>query len=96
MSDLLQSPNLYALGLLRRINRVSLAQRFEVFTRDNYTCQYCGRNVREHKVVLVVDHIIPKKKGGSDDFANLVTACFECNAGKRAVFHEKLISNFSS
>lgn len=54
--------------------------RFEVFKRDSFTCQYCGRKAPD--VVLQCDHIEPKAKGGSDDILNLITSCFACNAGK--------------
>ncbi len=54
--------------------------RFEVFKRDSFTCQYCGREAPE--VVLQADHIHPKSKGGSDDISNLVTSCWDCNIGK--------------
>ena len=54
--------------------------RFEVFKRDGFCCQYCGNN--PPLVVLEVDHIQPKSKGGSDDIDNLVTSCFDCNRGK--------------
>ncbi len=57
-------------------------KRFEVMARDNFMCRYCGR-VPPH-VVLHVDHIYPKSKGGGDDYDNLVTACAECNMGKAA------------
>jgi hypothetical protein len=33
-------------------------------------------------VVLQVDHIQPKSKGGADAWANLLTACYDCNIGK--------------
>lgn len=56
--------------------------RFEVFKRDSFTCQYCGRSAPD--VVLQCDHIEPVSKGGSDDILNLVTSCFDCNSGKRA------------
>lgn len=59
--------------------------RFEVFKRDNFTCVYCGRSVKEDKVKLHVDHIIPRSKGGKDVFSNLATACEECNLGKSDV-----------
>lgn len=58
-------------------------QRFEVFKRDGFKCAYCGRSPPE--VLLHVDHVIPKAKGGSDDPTNLVTACQDCNLGKAAV-----------
>lgn len=54
--------------------------RFEVFKRDAFICQYCGRKAPE--VVLHCDHINPVAAGGSNDPMNLVTSCFECNNGK--------------
>ena len=59
---------------------ITPALRFEVFRRDSFTCQYCGRRAR--MVVLHVDHIMPKVAGGTDDPANLRTACSKCNLGK--------------
>lgn len=57
-----------------------LAIRFEIFKRDNFTCQYCGRKTPE--AILELDHIIPKCKGGKNDIQNYITSCFECNRGK--------------
>lgn len=54
--------------------------RFEVFKRDSFTCQYCGK--KSPDVVLEVDHITPVSKGGKNEIMNLVTACFDCNRGK--------------
>lgn len=54
--------------------------RFEVFKRDNFTCQYCGRMAPN--VILEIDHINPVKNDGTNDILNLVTSCFECNRGK--------------
>lgn len=59
---------------------LSVRARFEVFKRDDFTCQYCGRKSPE--VVLEVDHIVPRAGGGSDDVINLRTSCWECNSGK--------------
>jgi len=56
--------------------------RFEVFKRDSFTCQYCGR--KAPNVLLVIDHIEPVSKGGTDDILNLISACKDCNAGKSA------------
>lgn len=55
--------------------------RFEVFKRDKFTCQYCGRMAPD--VVLEIDHIKPVAKGGKNEILNLVTSCYECNRGKR-------------
>lgn len=49
-----------------------------IFRRDNHTCQYCGIKNSE----LTIDHIIPKVKGGKDNWENLVTACHKCNNKK--------------
>ena len=54
--------------------------RFEVFKRDKFTCQYCG--IKAPDVILHVDHIRPRSKGGPDDLINLVTCCVDCNLGK--------------
>ena len=54
--------------------------RFEVFKRDSFTCQYCGRSAPE--AILHVDHIMPVSKGGDSDITNLITACDSCNQGK--------------
>lgn len=54
--------------------------RFEVFKRDKFTCQYCGRSAPE--VILEVDHIHPISKGGGNDILNLITSCKDCNRGK--------------
>jgi hypothetical protein len=56
--------------------------RFDVFKRDLFTCQYCS--AKPPKVPLEVDHIIPIKNGGLNDFENLITSCFDCNRGKGA------------
>lgn len=60
---------------------VSKSKRFEVFKRDNFTCQYCGR--KPPSVVLECDHLKPRASGGDDEMINLVTSCFDCNRGKR-------------
>lgn len=54
--------------------------RFEVFKRDKFTCQYCGKSAPD--VMLEIDHIKPVSKGGNNNMLNLVTACFDCNRGK--------------
>ncbi|MZK05277.1 HNH endonuclease [Enterobacter hormaechei] len=60
---------------------ITKSTRFEVFKRDKFTCQYCGRKAPD--VVLNVDHIEPVSKGGGNEIINLVTSCFDCNNGKR-------------
>lgn len=57
--------------------RVKLSRR-EIFRRDNYTCQYCGKQYG----ALTIDHIIPKHLGGTQSWTNMVTACALCNHQK--------------
>ncbi len=52
--------------------------RFEVFKRDQYTCQYCGRETRQ----LTLDHVIPRYRGGQHTWENVVSACVPCNRRK--------------
>ncbi|HEY9678018.1 MAG TPA: HNH endonuclease [Drouetiella sp.] len=56
---------------------ISLSRR-NLLHRDNYTCQYCGD--RRHD--LTIDHIIPRSKGGTDSWDNVVAACLKCNVKK--------------
>lgn len=60
---------------------IKRSARFAVFERDGFACRYCGR--RPPEVVLEVDHLVPKSRGGTNQRTNLVTACFDCNRGKR-------------
>ncbi len=56
---------------------VKLTRR-EVFRRDNYTCQYCGRRDGG----LTVDHVMPRHLGGPHTWTNVVAACPSCNHHK--------------
>ena len=45
--------------------------------------EYCGLRQEHAPLALyTIDHIIPKKHGGSDDLANLALACYRCNIHK--------------
>ena len=52
--------------------------RFEVFSRDHYTCQYCGRQTKD----LTLDHVVPRRRGGQHTWENVVSACIPCNRRK--------------
>lgn len=62
---------------------ISLSQRFRILHRDHFICQYCGRHPPQ--VELEVDHHIPVCEGGTTEDRNLITACHDCNAGKRGI-----------
>jgi 5-methylcytosine-specific restriction endonuclease McrA len=57
--------------------RVNISRR-EIFRRDNYICQYCGRQSAD----LTVDHVTPRHLGGQHIWINVVTACSNCNHKK--------------
>lgn len=48
---------------------------WNVFRRDNYTCQYCGKN----NIPLTVDHIITWENMGQTVEDNLISSCKKCN-----------------
>src|SRR5512141_1816722 len=51
-----------------------------VLARDLYTCQYCGGQPSKHE--LTVDHVIPRSRGGTTVWENVVAACAPCNRRK--------------
>ena len=57
-------------------------QRFKVYERDNWTCSYCSRDMRNDKRAACLDHVIPYSKGGTNREQNLTTSCKRCNAAK--------------
>ena len=67
----------------RQRKGISTRTRFEIFKRDSFACQYCGRT--PPAVTLHVDHIVPVAMDGGDEETNLITSCRDCNAGKAAV-----------
>lgn len=55
--------------------RVSLSRR-AVFVRDSFCCQYCGSSAEN------VDHVVPRSRGGTHTWENVVAACKRCNTTK--------------
>lgn len=49
---------------------------------QGYRCAYCWCPLTPKRATL--DHIIPKAKGGADDYENTVAACIQCNKLKGA------------
>lgn len=59
--------------------KVRLSRR-NIYTRDNGTCQYCGKKPSKDEVSI--DHIVPRSKGGKSTWTNLILACTPCNIKK--------------
>lgn len=51
--------------------------RFNLFLRDEFTCQYCGS-----KGDMTFDHVVPRARGGKTVWENVVAACGPCNLKK--------------
>ena len=54
--------------------------RVNVYQRDDFTCQYCGKRFSWGE--LTYDHLVPRARGGRTNFLNIVTACKPCNSRK--------------
>lgn len=66
-------------ALVKRRPRVETKlTRLEIFRRDSYTCQYCGKGTHQ----LTLDHVIPRFRGGQHTWENVVSACVHCNRHK--------------
>lgn len=65
------------IGRSERTWRVPPVTRQEVLRRDRSTCQYCGNSKK-----LTLDHVIPRSKGGTHTWDNVVIACETCNHRK--------------
>jgi 5-methylcytosine-specific restriction endonuclease McrA len=64
----------------RRYRRRVKFSKQNVFARDRWRCQYCGK--RKSISQLTLDHVIPRSRGGANDWENVVTSCIECNTRK--------------
>ncbi len=95
-SELSVSLNDESVGLVDRIIRVPRVilligydrvpkrqvrfSRFNVYARDRNTCQYCGK--RFSRQDLNLDHVIPRSRGGTSHWENIVCSCHACNRQK--------------
>lgn len=58
-------------------NNIILSRK-NIIRRDGNKCAYCGKK----ETNLTIDHIIPKARGGQDQWENLVASCVRCNNQK--------------
>ncbi|NQT02591.1 MAG: HNH endonuclease [Planctomycetes bacterium] len=66
---------------VRRTGRyIPFKTKVRVVRRDNYTCQHCGKHLKDNEVEF--DHAIPISKGGSSEEHNIRLSCFDCNRDK--------------
>jgi 5-methylcytosine-specific restriction endonuclease McrA len=74
-------PEIILLLVYDRIPRKRVIfSRRNLFRRDRFMCQYCGR--QPGKGELSLDHVNPRSRGGRSTWANCVVACLRCNKRK--------------
>jgi HNH endonuclease len=67
--------------------------RARVARRDNYTCQVCGKHLKDEE--LEFDHLIPLSKGGSSDEHNIRLTCIDCNRRKAGRYDPSVLTKRS-
>jgi 5-methylcytosine-specific restriction endonuclease McrA len=81
-------PSVIRLLEYRRIPHQSRAlSRKNILLRDRNTCQYCGTVMASGELTL--DHVVPRSRGGSSTWENLVACCHPCNRRKGNQFPQE-------
>lgn len=74
-------PRVLVLVAFDRLPRMRVRfSRHNIYLRDGNTCQYCGRKLP--RTELNLDHVIPRSKGGTTSWGNVVCSCIPCNLAK--------------
>jgi 5-methylcytosine-specific restriction endonuclease McrA len=81
VNRMIRVPRVVLLTVFDKLPRKTVRfSRFNIYLRDNNTCQYCGS--RFSKSELNLDHVIPRSKGGLSVWENVVCSCLDCNRRK--------------
>jgi 5-methylcytosine-specific restriction endonuclease McrA len=70
-------PSVVALKHYKKIDGFPAFTRYNIYLRDEFTCQYCAEEFPTE--VLTFDHVIPRSRGGRTSWENVVAACGHCN-----------------
>lgn len=74
-------PRVIRLLFYDRLPRQSVKfNRRNIFARDGNRCQYCGKKFPSSELSL--DHVTPRRLGGTSRWENIVCACTKCNVKK--------------
>jgi len=74
-------PKIILLSIFDKVPKKELKlTRKNVFERDKYQCQYCGKRLPSEELNL--DHVIPRHYGGKTTWENIVCSCVKCNSRK--------------
>ena len=67
--------------------------RLAIYLRDDFRCLYCLTDLRDAAPSdISLDHLVCQSDGGSNEPANLVTACRHCNCSRG----DKPVARFAS
>lgn len=92
-TDIQAYHGIYVPSVIRLVNYAKvpykrpIPSRNNIFTRDQHRCMYCGS--KGGKIVLELEHIIPKSRGGPSSWENMVCSCHACNQKKRDMTPEE-------
>ena len=78
-SQSFEVPSVVALKKYRQRKKVPFT-RYNLFLRDEFKCQYCGKRFQPKG--LTFDHVIPRSKGGRSIWTNIVACCETDNLRK--------------
>ena len=79
ISRIIDAPSIIRLAyLVKRPLAPRKLSKKEIFLRDQFTCQYCGKRTQN----LTLDHVVPRRQRGAHTWENVVAACPRCNLRK--------------
>jgi len=73
-------PKILRLFSPHRGNQQVQFNRYNVFYRDKFVCQYCVKKFNATE--LTFDHVVPQSRGGRTNWFNIVSCCHTCNRKK--------------
>lgn len=77
----IQVPRIVRLYRYDRLPKKTLRfNRRNLFARDDHQCQYCAMTFPQNQ--LSFDHIVPRSRGGTTNWENVVCCCLRCNTRK--------------
>lgn len=78
---ILKVPRVIVLQAFDRMPRTQVRfSRQNIYLRDGFTCQYCGKTLPRSQLNL--DHVVPRSQGGRTSWENVVCSCVRCNLAK--------------
>jgi 5-methylcytosine-specific restriction endonuclease McrA len=81
VSRVIRVPRVIVLQVYDRLPRARVRfSRYNIYARDQDTCQYCGK--RAPRAALNLDHVVPRSQGGRTTWENVVCCCVTCNLAK--------------